>query len=143
MAVTQVLGYNIGLEINGKTVLGRTEESFNVSATEKSSITKDDQGVKNTAITGHEITFSVSALLQADSSTSTTKLSSEAIIDLALKTGSDAVIPFVYKCAGRKSVKGNCVITSYSESSQADPENDATISLNLKTTGPVTTEAAK
>ena len=46
-----ILGYNISISLNGKTVVGRTQEDLSISANVKESITKDDQGVKQSAVT--------------------------------------------------------------------------------------------
>lgn len=134
-----VLGYNIALQINGKTVLGRTQEDLNISARTKESITKDDQGEKTIAVVGHDVTFTVAALCSIDSaSASAQKLDRDDIIALSLKTGTEAVVPIEYVLTGGDTYKGNAIITSFSESSPADGESDTTVSLNLQVTGAFT-----
>lgn len=130
-----VTGYNIALKLGGKTVAGRTQEDLSISAITKESITKDDAGVKNKIVTGHNVTFKVSALVDVES---TTKLTRDAVIAYALAKGSSAVVAFEYTCAGGKSLTGNCIITGYSESSAADPDSDTTLSLDAEVTGDVT-----
>ena len=46
MATSTVEGYNIALNIGGKTVLGRTQEDLSIAAVTTTSITKDDAGVQ-------------------------------------------------------------------------------------------------
>lgn len=136
MAVIE--GYNIALKINSKTLLGRTKEDFNLSAVTKSSITKDDNGNPAERVTGHEATFAVTALFSLDSTG--TKHDRDDILALAMAVGTNAVIPFSYEAGSGtdvgKTLSGNCVITSYSESSSAD--GDSTVTVNLKTTGTLT-----
>lgn len=136
-----VLGYNVSLSLNSKTLLGRTQEDLNISARTKESITKDDNGVKSVAVTGHDITFAVSALMDFNPSTGATKLDRDDVIALALKTGAEAVIPFTYTATGGDTYNGNVIITGYSESTSADPDTDSTVSLNLQVTGAMTKQA--
>lgn len=132
-------GYNISIKINGKTVLGRTQEDLSISAVVKESITKDDAGVMQRSVVRHDVTFSVSALLSLDTSTgSSTKLDRDDVIALALATGSTAVVPVQYLCEGGATYGGNAIITGYSESSSADPDSDTTLSLDLQITGAFT-----
>ena len=126
-----ILGYNISISLNGKTVVGRTQEDLSISANVKESITKDDQGVKQSAVTGHEITLKISALASLDSAGSATKLDRDAVLELALKKGDDAIIPLKYLASGGDTYSGNAIITGYSESSAADPDTDTTLSLDL------------
>lgn len=135
-----VLGYNVSLSLNSKTLLGRTQEDLNISARTKESITKDDNGVKSVAVTGHDITFSVSALMTLEGS-SASKLDRDDVIALAMKTGSEAVIPFIYAVSGGDTYAGSCIITGYSESSAADLDTDTTVSLNLQVTGAMTKQS--
>lgn len=137
-----ILGYNISISLNGKTVVGRTQEDLSISANVKESITKDDQGVKQSAVTGHEITLKISALASLDSTGSATKLDRDAVLELALKKGDDAIIPLKYLASGGDTYSGNAIITGYSESSAADPDTDTTLSLDLKITGDFTKASA-
>lgn len=136
-----VYGYNVSLSLNSKTLLGRTQEDLNISARTKESITKDDNGVKSVAVTGHDITFSISALMSFNPASGATKLDRDDIIELALRTGADAIIPFTYAATGGDTYKGNVIITGYSESTSADPDTDSTISLDLQVTGAMTKQA--
>lgn len=126
-------GYNIALKLDGKTILGRTQDDLNVSATTKESITKDDNGVKKVRVVGHEVTFSVSALMELGPDSN--KLTADDVMELALAVGDDAVIPVIYVRGNGKSYKGDAIITSYGESSSADADADTTVSINLRVTG--------
>lgn len=130
-----VEGYNIALNINSKTVLGRTQEDLTISAVVKESITKDDLGVTQRSVVRHDVTFRVAALLSLNATGETTKLDRDDVIALALATGSTAVVPVQYLCQGGDTYGGNAIITGYSESSSADADADTTLSLDLQITG--------
>lgn len=136
-----VPGYNISLALNSKTLLARTNEELNIEAIIKESITKDDEGHTQVTVTGHNITFSVSALMSFNPSTGATKLDRDDVIELALKEGAAASIPFTYAATGGDAYQGTCVITGYSESTDASPDSDSTISLNLRVNGTMTKSA--
>lgn len=129
-----VEGYNIALNINSKTVLGRTQEDLTIAAVTKESITKDDNGVVQKKVVRHDVSFKVSALLSLNG-TGSTKLDRDDVIALALATGNNAVIPVQYLCEGGDTYGGNAIITGYSESSSADADADTTLSLDLEITG--------
>lgn len=130
-----VEGYNISLQINNKTILGRTQDDLSISAVVKESITKDDAGVMQRSVVRHDVTFSVSALLSLNGTGVTTQLDRDDVIALALTTGSSAIVPVKYLCTGGTTYGGNAIITGYSESSSADPDSDTTLSLDLQITG--------
>ena len=130
-----VEGYNIALKINGKTVLGRTQEDLTIAAVVKESITKDDLGVIQRSVVRHDVSFRVAALLSLNATGQTTKLDRDDVIALALATGSSAIIPVQYLCEGGDTYGGNAIITGYSESSSADADADTTMSLDLQITG--------
>ena len=133
---TKVSGYNVLLKINSKTILGVTQDELQVSAQTKDSITKDDAGTKNSEVTGHEITFTTTGLVEVAASGDTNKLDADDLIELSLKTGSEAKVPFVYdRGTGLDNYSGNCVMTDYSESTPADPDSDTTFSATWKVTG--------
>ena len=137
-----VLGYNIKLTIGGKTLAGRTQDSLNISAITKESITKDDNGKKQIAVVGHDVTFSVSALMEILSTTESTKMDRDDIIALALKTGDEAVVAIEYALEGGDTYQGNAGITGYTEDSSASADSDTTVSLNLQVTGDFTKKNA-
>lgn len=129
------LGYNIALKINGKTFAGRTQDSLNITPQTKESITKDDAGNKNTKVTGHEITFSCQGLVTLTDE-GTTKLTRDDIVEQTLKKDSAAEVPFAYAASSGKTLSGTAVITGYSEDSNS--EDEATYSVDLKSTGAIT-----
>lgn len=137
-----VLGYNIKLTIEGKTLAGRTQDSLNISAITKESITKDDNGKKQIAVVGHDVTFSVSALMEIISAGEATKLDRDDVIALSLKTGAEAVVAIEYALEGGDTYQGNAVITGYTEDSSASADSDTTVSLNLQVTGDFTKKNA-
>lgn len=135
---TPVAGYNIAFKIGGSTLAGRTQDDLTIAARTKESITKDDQGATQSSINGHDITFRATGLVDVTGGSNI--LDRDDILEDVLKTGSSAVLAFTYTTTGGKVLSGNCVITNYSESSNA--EDDATYTVDFKTTGAVTFAAA-
>lgn len=131
-------GYNLALKIGTKTILGRTQDDLTIAAKTKESITKDDQGVSQTAVTGHDVTFKATAFLRINSSTSTTQLDRDDIIAMALVTGDSAPVAITYECSGGDKYGGNAIITGYSESSNADADTEATLTVDFKISGAFT-----
>lgn len=132
-----ILGYNVSLSIGGKTILARTQEDLTIAAQVKESITKDDEGVKKRKVTGHDVSFRVSALMELNA-TGTTKLDRDDVIALALATGDSAPVTVVYAVEGGDSYTGSAIITNYTESSSADPDTDTTVGLDLQISGAFT-----
>lgn len=130
-----VEGFNISLQLNGKTILGRTQDDLSIAAVTKTSITKDNQGVQQEKVVRHDVTFKASALLSINGSGETAQLDRDDVIALALAKGSSAVIPLTYLCSGGTTYGGNAIIMNYSESSSAEADADTTLSLDLKITG--------
>ena len=133
-----VAGYNIAFKIgtgsSAKTLAGRTQDDLTIAARTKESLTKDDAGATQVSITGHDITFRATGLVDVTGGTNT--LDRDDILEDALKTGSQAAIPFTYMATGGMSYTGNCVITNYSESSNAS--DDATYTVDFRVTGSMT-----
>lgn len=131
-------GFNIALSLNsGKTILGVTSDDLTIEGVTKESITKDDSGVPQVAVVRRDLTFSVSGLYMVkETGDGVNLLGRNQIIALADKTGADAVIAFSYGTGSGDdddvTVSGTCIITSYSESSAADPGSDPTFTLNLR-----------
>lgn len=136
-----MLGFNVILKINGKTIVGVTQDELTIDAQTKESYTKDDKGAKRTKVTGHDITFAVSSLYQ-EAEESIIGLERDAIIALALVEGNGAIIPFEYGPPTGAVYEGKAIITSYKETTPADPTSDSTISLNLKVDGKMTLKAS-
>ena len=129
-----VNGYNIALKIGGKTMVGRTQDDLTIAATVKESIDKDDAGTKRFSVTGHEVTFKVSAMMSVDAvGSGVQKVNRNFLIEQALKKSSAAVVVVTYACANGDSYTGNAIMTNYSESSNA--EDEATLSADFKVTG--------
>lgn len=130
-----VEGYNIALTIGGKTLCGRTQDDLTIAAKVKESITKDDEGETQRRITGHDVSFSVSGLIEVGNSVAT-KLDRDDVIAMALAKGSQAEVTVVYSCASGDSYTGTAIITNYTESSNS--EDDATYGLDLQISGEFT-----
>ena len=129
-----VAGYNVAFRIGLQTIAGRTQDDLTIAARTKESLTKDDQGAAQVSITGHDITFRATGLV--DVTGGTNMLDRDDIVADALKTGSAAVIAFTYVAEGGATYTGNCVITNYSESSNAS--DDATYTVDFRVTGAMT-----
>lgn len=131
------LGYNIAFKVGTKTLAGRTQDELNITPTIKESITKDDAGNKTQQVTGQEVTFSCQGLvILSDATNSATRLLRDDIVEMALETGASAVHTFTYKGSSGKTLSGSCVVTGYTESSNS--EDEATYTVNFKTTGALT-----
>ena len=135
MAQTQMAGYNVRLKIGTKDIVGVTSDEMTITANVKESITKDNNGVKQKAVTGHDWSFKVSALMILDDAATPTALDRDAVLGLAVATGSGAVLAATYGASTGDTYAGNVVITGYSESTSADPETDASFTLDLQSAG--------
>ena len=135
-------GFNVRLKVNSKAIIAVTQDELNIDAQTKESYTKDDAGVKRTKVTGHDITFTVSALYEEAGSGSLTALDRDEIIALALKEGDNASVPFEYGPSSGTVYTGKAIITGYKETTPADPTQDSTISLTLKVDGALTLKSS-
>jgi len=135
MAQTQMAGYNVRLKIGTKDIVGVTSDEMTITANVKESITKDNNGVKQKAVTGHDWSFKVSALMILDDAATPTALDRDAVLALVVATGSGAVLAATYGTSTGDTYAGNVVITGYSESTSADPETDASFTLDLQSAG--------
>ncbi len=59
-------GYNIALKLNGKTIVGRTQDDLTIAAKIKESLTKDDAGETQYSVNGHDVTIKASALAEVN-----------------------------------------------------------------------------
>ena len=132
---TPVPGYNIAFKIGNKTLAGRTQDDLTIAAKTKESLTKDDGGSTQVSITGHDVTFRATGLIDVTSGSSSILDRDDIIVDV-LKTGAQAILAFTYTTASGKTLSGNCVITNYSESSNSS--DDATYTVDFRVTGAVT-----
>lgn len=127
-------GYNISFKIGDKVLAGRTQDDLTIAARTKESLTKDDQGSTQVAVSGHDITFRATGLVNISSSTD--KVYRDSFIADALKTGNSATLSFKYLATGGDGYSGSCIITNYSESSNAS--DDATYTIDFRVTGAMT-----
>jgi predicted secreted protein len=132
-----IQGCNVLFKLSDKTLVGETSSSLDISAKVKESLTKADKGNTKREVTGHDVTFSVNGVMELNESTGTVSiLDSDALIAEALKKGDESLIDFVYTRGGGKAYTGKAIITSYSES--ADAEGNATYTLNCSVSGDLT-----
>ncbi len=128
-------GYNFGIKIGTKFVLARTDESVQVEARIKESITKDDEGVTKRAVTGHDVTFNISHFLRINESGVTTKLDRDDVMDMVLAEGSSAEYDIVYEATGGNKYGCKGIISSYSENHGADADTEPTGSITIQSSG--------
>ena len=132
--MSTVQGYDILFKLNSKMVVGETSSSLDISAKVKESLSKADKGNTRREVSGHDVTFSINGAMElVDDSGTTTSLDADDLIDLSLKVGNQAAIPFTYVRGTGKAYQGNMIITGYSESSDAD--GNATYTLNCSVSG--------
>lgn len=129
-------GYNIAFKIGNKTFAGRTQDDLTIAARTKESLTKDDAGATQVAVTGHDITFRATGIVELGTDTAG-KMFRNTMIATALLTGSSAVLAFKYIPTGGQAYGGNCIITNYTESSNSS--DDATYTVDFRVTGNMTT----
>ena len=127
-------GYNISFKIGDKVLAGRTQDDLTIAARTKETLTKDDSGSTQVAVSGHDITFRATGLINISSNTD--KVYRDSFIADALKTGNSAILSFKYLATGGDGYSGNCIITNYSESSNAS--DDATYTIDFRVTGAMT-----
>lgn len=125
-------GYNVALQVDGKTLAGRTQDDLSIAAVTKDSLTKDDKGNSNQKVTGHTVTFRAAGLMD-NTTGEATRLTRDEVIAMSLLTGDDAIIPVRYGAEGGKIYGGNAIITGYSESTNA--QGEATYGLDLSISG--------
>lgn len=127
-------GYNIAFRLKVgnayKTLAGRTQDDLTIAARTKERLTKDDAGATQVAVTGHDITFRATGLVDVTSETAITR---DALIADALLNGSSAVLDFQYATNGNDLLSGQCVITNLTESSNAS--DDATLTVDFRVVG--------
>ena len=127
-------GYNIAFKLkvgnNYLTLAGRTQDDLTIAARTKESLTKDDAGATQVAVSGHDITFRATGLVDLTSETAITR---DTLLGYALQTASSAVFDFQYATNGNDLLSGQCVITNMSESSNAS--DDATYTVDFRVVG--------
>ena len=131
-------GFNISLKVQNKTLIGRTNDDMSIAAVIKESQTKDDEGAKQKVVVAHDVTFKASGLVDPTKGPDEARLTRDEIMDLALKTGAEAVVDIEYVMAGCDTYTGKAIITGYNEGSTADASADASYGLDLAVTGNLT-----
>lgn len=124
-------GYNIRIQVNGKYLIGVTSDEMSVSPVSKESIVKENAGVRQEAIVGHSTTFSISGLIDMTGG-SASVLDNDDLLGLACLTGDDAKVDITYVRGEGTTYEGTGIITGYTETNPADPEEDPTYSLTIE-----------
>lgn len=124
------IGVQIGQLVSYRTLAGRTQDDLTIAARTKERITKDDAGSPQVGISGHDITFRATGLVDLDSSLT---INRNDLIAMALESGSNAVFNFQYATSGDDLLSGQCVITNVTESSNAT--DDATLTVDFRVVG--------
>ena len=125
-------GYNFRFKVGGKNFIGVTQDDMTITPTTKESITKDDAGARKRAVTGQDITFRVSGIMDLNG-TGGTDNDMDDIIELALSKGDNAEVTFVYTRGTGQAYTGPAVITGYTETTPA--EGDATYTIDFAVSG--------
>lgn len=125
-------GYNFRFKVGGKNFIGVTQDDMTITPTTKESITKDDAGARKRAVTGQDITFRVSGIMDLNG-TGGTDNDMDDIIELALSKGDNAEVTFVYTRGTGQAYTGTAVITGYTETTPA--EGDATYTIDFAVSG--------
>ena len=129
-----VAGYNIAFKVYANAqyqfaMYGSVQDDMTIAARTKERVTKDDAGVTSVAITGQDVTFRVSGLIVLNDP-DISGPDRDYWINQALGSSS---ISFVYVMDGGATVSGTCIMTNYSESSNAT--DDATYTADFRVVG--------
>ena len=124
-------GYNIRIKLEDKFLIGVTSDEVSVSPNTKESITKEDAGVKQEAVISNAVTFNISGLIDMTGGSGTV-LDNDDILEMACKTGDAAVVDIDYVRGSGTAYSGTGIITGYTETNPADPDEDPTYSLTVE-----------
>lgn len=124
-------GYNIRIKVNDKYLIGVTSDEVSISPNTKESIVKENAGVKQESVVGHTTTFSISGLIDMTGGGST-MLDNDDILELAALTGASAEVDIDYVRGSGTAYTGTGIITGYTETNPADPEEDPTYGLTIE-----------
>ncbi len=124
-------GYNIRIKVNNKYLIGVTSDEVSVSPNTKESIVKENSGVKQESIVSNTVTFSVSGLVDMTGG-GQTMLDNDDILELACKTGAAAVVDIDYVRGSGQAYSGTGIITGYTETHPANPDEDPTYNLTIE-----------
>lgn len=136
--MAQINGYNILFKQGEKLFAGTTSNTFTLTPKVKESLTKEDEGTTNKVVTGYDTEFTVDGVMELnEEGQEENRLDREDIIAL-VKAG--VPLDFVYgnPAAGSKVQKGKMIVTSYSETTNA--EGEATYSLSCSGVSKLTEE---
>ena len=130
----KMIGYNIVLRTGtgpaAKLFAGTTSNTFNLTAKVKESITKEDHGTTNSIVTGYDTEMTVDGVMELnEEEQKATRADREDIMEMVMAGNP---VDFVYGDPASKSTvrKGKMILTSYSETT--DAEGEATYSLSCK-----------
>ena len=124
-------GYNIRIKVENKYLIGVTSDEVSIAPNTKESIVKENSGVKQESVVSNTTTFNISGLIDMTGGGGTV-LDNDGILELATKTGSAAVIDIDYIRGSGQAYSGTGIITGYTETNPADPEEDPTYSLTIE-----------
>jgi len=131
---TEQVGYNFLLKVNGKYLAGLTDSDLDLEAVVRESLTKYDQGITRSVVTGHTCSFSVSGKI-AKKTEDSQFVDSDDMMSLSLKKGTEAEFPFIYLRGDLKAYSGTCIISSYKETASDEATAAATFSMSCKVQG--------
>lgn len=121
-------GFNVYLTTSNKTFVGVTSDELSVEPNTKESITKDESGVKTKKVTSHVYNFTVGGILDVTDDMSS-RLNNDAIFALAM---AKAPVSIVYHRGNGANYSGTGIITGYTETTPANPDDDSTYSLQIR-----------
>ena len=124
-------GYNIRIKVENKYLIGVTSDEVSIAPNTKESIVKENSGVKQESVVSNTTTFNISGLIDMTGGGDAV-LDNDDILELATKTGSAAVIDIDYIRGSGQAYSGTGIITGYTETNPADPEEDPTYSLTIE-----------
>lgn len=137
--MTKLIGYNFFFQYDGKKIAGVTDDQLQITPKTKESLTKDDEGEEDSAIVGHGIEISVNGLCYKNAQNETTELDLDDLMELNLKKGDEAKIPFVYTRSTGKAYTGYVIPNGYTESTNS--EDYGSFSQNFKVVGEMTPQS--
>ncbi len=121
-------GFNVYLTTSNKTFVGVTSDELSVEPNTKESITKDSGGVKSKRVTGHVFNFTVGGIFDVTDDTSS-RLNNDAIFAMAM---AKTPVNIVYERGNGVNYSGSGIIAGYTETTPADPDEDSTYSLQIR-----------
>lgn len=123
-----VAGYNIAFTLSPGhfTLAGRVQDDLSIAARVQERLTKDDAGETQVVVLGRDITFRATGVVQINGQ----GLDRDWMLS-ASQSGN--TLDFTYLCDGGGTLSGDCVITNFSESSNAS--DDATWTMDFRVVG--------